>query len=201
VIHADGLSFANGDNVSRVLFFDANYNYLQHVNRANLIGGSSSCAGYEETENGFRVTLLEGLSQAAYAAFNFKTVNIGSQPVIAVNEEIQFAYSGFLADGIRVKAEAVEGLPSGGGIAVTGATVGQTVKISEVDENGVPTAWEPVDFPSGGGGNEWKVIEGSGTHGGDTNVTGHLYLSPTLTVDGSWTEAILEATWSATSDI
>ena len=39
----------------------------------------------------------------------------------------------------------------GSGIAVSGATVGQTVKISAVDESGVPTAWEPVDFPSGGG--------------------------------------------------
>jgi hypothetical protein len=28
------------------------------------------------------------------------------------------------------------------------------VKISAVDENGVPTAWEPTDFPSGGGGGE-----------------------------------------------
>ena len=46
---------------------------------------------------------------------------------------------------------------SGGGIAVTGATVGQTVKISAVDENGVPTAWEAVDFPSGGE-KEWKTI-------------------------------------------
>lgn len=44
-------------------------------------------------------------------------------------------------------------IPEGGsGIAVSGATVGQTVKIAAVDENGVPTAWEPVDFPSGGGG-------------------------------------------------
>ena len=40
----------------------------------------------------------------------------------------------------------------GSGISVTGATVGQTVKISAVDDNGVPTAWEPVDLPSGGGG-------------------------------------------------
>lgn len=39
----------------------------------------------------------------------------------------------------------------GSGIAVTGATVGQTVKISAVDENGKPTAWEAADFPSGGG--------------------------------------------------
>ena len=40
----------------------------------------------------------------------------------------------------------------GSGIAVTGATVGQTVKIAAVDDDGVPTAWESVDFPSGGGG-------------------------------------------------
>lgn len=45
-------------------------------------------------------------------------------------------------------------IPNSGGnvdLGVTGATVGQTVKISAVDENGVPTAWESVDFPSGGG--------------------------------------------------
>ena len=42
----------------------------------------------------------------------------------------------------------------GSGIAVTGATVGQTVKIAAVDDDGVPTAWEPTDFPSGGGGYE-----------------------------------------------
>ena len=32
---------------------------------------------------------------------------------------------------------------------VTGATVGQTVKISAVDSNGVPTAWVPVDMTAG----------------------------------------------------
>ena len=40
---------------------------------------------------------------------------------------------------------------SDGNIDVTGATVGQTVKIAAVDANGVPTTWEPADFPSGGG--------------------------------------------------
>lgn len=34
------------------------------------------------------------------------------------------------------------------GIMVTGATVGQTVRIAEVDNNGAPTAWEAVEFPS-----------------------------------------------------
>lgn len=39
-------------------------------------------------------------------------------------------------------------------LAVTGASVGQTVKISAVDDSGVPTAWEPVDMASGGGGSK-----------------------------------------------
>ncbi len=48
----------------------------------------------------------------------------------------------------------------GSGISVTGATVGQTVKIAAVDDYGVPTAWEAVDFPSGGsgGGDVWETI-------------------------------------------
>lgn len=46
----------------------------------------------------------------------------------------------------------------GSGIAVSGATVGQTVKISAVDESGAPTAWEPVDFPSGGGASSADVF-------------------------------------------
>ncbi len=35
------------------------------------------------------------------------------------------------------------------GLGITGATVGQIAKISAVDDNGVPTAWEPVDMPAG----------------------------------------------------
>ena len=33
-------------------------------------------------------------------------------------------------------------------ISVTGATVGQTIRISEVDENGNPTKWEAVSASS-----------------------------------------------------
>ena len=48
--------------------------------------------------------------------------------------------------------------PAGAGLDVTGATVGQTVKIAAVDDNGVPTAWSPVDMPSGGGIGQFRHI-------------------------------------------
>lgn len=41
---------------------------------------------------------------------------------------------------------------------ITGATVGQIVKIAAVDASGVPTAWSPVDMPSGGGEEKWEKI-------------------------------------------
>ena len=43
-------------------------------------------------------------------------------------------------------------------LGITGAVVGQIAKISAVDEDGKPTAWVPVDLPSGGGGETWEKI-------------------------------------------
>ena len=37
-------------------------------------------------------------------------------------------------------------------LGITGATPGQIAKITAVDTNGKPTAWSPVDMPTGGGG-------------------------------------------------
>lgn len=34
-------------------------------------------------------------------------------------------------------------------MGITGATVGQIAKVAAVDASGVPTAWSPVDMPSG----------------------------------------------------
>lgn len=44
-------------------------------------------------------------------------------------------------------------------MGITGATVGQIAKITSVDASGVPTAWAPVDMPSGGSGGEtWELV-------------------------------------------
>lgn len=47
----------------------------------------------------------------------------------------------------------------GAGMDVTGAKIGQIAKITAVDSVGKPTAWEPVDMPSGGGGGgHWETV-------------------------------------------
>ena len=47
----------------------------------------------------------------------------------------------------------------GAGMDITGATVGQIAKITAVDASGVPTAWAPVDMPSGGGENFELIMD------------------------------------------
>ena len=42
----------------------------------------------------------------------------------------------------------------GGSIEVSGAVPGQFLKVAEVDENGVPTAWETAEMPA----DEWELI-------------------------------------------
>lgn len=68
------------------------------------------------------------------------------------------------AENLTEIQDAIISLESNGGVGmgITGATVGQIAKISAVDDNGVPTAWSPVDMPSGGGDGEW-VFAGSVT--------------------------------------
>lgn len=49
--------------------------------------------------------------------------------------------------------------PAGPALAVTNtAAVGQTIKVSAVDENGQPTEWEAVDMGGAGGVSEWVKL-------------------------------------------
>ena len=43
-------------------------------------------------------------------------------------------------------------------LGIESATVGQIAQITKVDENGKPTAWMPVDLPSGGGGDATEEV-------------------------------------------
>nr|UWI04663.1 MAG: hypothetical protein [Bacteriophage sp.] len=43
-------------------------------------------------------------------------------------------------------------------LGISSAAVGQIAVVAAVDADGVPTAWEPVDMPSGGEEKEWTLI-------------------------------------------
>lgn len=95
----------------------------------------------------------------------------------------------------------------GAGMDITGASAGQIAKIAAVDASGVPTAWSPVDMPSGGGASEvswheWDnviVPEGglnafdfttlkSGEKLSDHQVKGMFIYSPSATSSADTTE-------------
>lgn len=80
----------------------------------------------------------------------------------------------------------IEGLENNQGIDISGATVGQTIKISAVDDDGKPTAWEPVDFPVGGGEiPEFKTINGESILGeGNITIEGGAEIPELKTING-----------------
>ena len=53
----------------------------------------------------------------------------------------------------------VEEPESGSGIDVSGAVPGQIPMVKEVDENGVPTAWETAEPPMGGDRKQWELVK------------------------------------------
>ena len=123
---------------------------------------------------------------AAYAAgeqINAKIVNYPGVnapcilPLYVNNSDLVFIFSGSGAlDGraMAMTAQDFNGswsvsltelatlgdIPSGGtdtSLGVTGAEVGQIIKIKAVDENGIPTEWEAADAASGGDGAEIDI--------------------------------------------
>lgn len=65
----------------------------------------------------------------------------------------------------------IDDIPSGGtdtSLGVTGAEVGQIIKIKAVDENGIPTEWEAADAASG---EDWEFINEISTNEWISSVT------------------------------
>ena len=97
-------------------------------------------------------------------------VSISSNGVIQLNQVTQVS-GGIAIYGMSASAyTGVYQVVGAGGdsgeslsLGMTSAAVDQIAKISAVDANGVPTAWEPVEMPSGGGSNWVKVYDGSST--------------------------------------
>ena len=105
-----------GDQFCKVIFYDADKNFVRHINRSNIVGGSQYYAAYRSTEGGFALTVnsISDNNDVAYARFTFYKTAFGENPMMAVDEEIQYTVEGYLADNVKVKAKNVIGLPDGG---------------------------------------------------------------------------------------
>lgn len=111
VLYADGMKYSNdGGGEARVILFDVNHNRILHVNQGNIIANASSyyVNNYVETDTGFSVEITR--VDAAYIRLVVPTNTLSNHPVISVGTPISYAQEGFLADGIKVKAENVIGL-------------------------------------------------------------------------------------------
>lgn len=147
----------------------------------SAVGGYIGIPAAELPENGVVwMCIADGATNQEYysgtitmqggALSSNNMVGISSNGVIQLNQVTQ------VSDGIAIygmSASAYTGVyqvvgaegDSGENLSLglTSAAVGQIAKISAVDANGAPTAWEPVDMPSGGGSNWVKVYDGSST--------------------------------------
>lgn len=117
-VYVDGIKliYSSSDTTPNVVTFKSDFSYAHHATAGN-IKTATWFFGYEETETGFIVDLKAPLfteKTAAYVAFSFSRNAIGAKPMISINEPISYTISGVLADGIKVKAENVIGLPGGG---------------------------------------------------------------------------------------
>ena len=151
--------------MARVKYFDPNTGKWEYADSCFAVGGNDygGNVAYDEVQN----LTDEQKAQARE--------NIGAQPAGNYLTKVPEGYA--KTEDVPTDAEIIQLIKdnapesSGGGISVTGAKVGQTVKISAVDENGVPTAWEPTDFPGGGTGADGRGIvsitrtSGDGTPG------------------------------------
>ena len=109
-LYVKGMSFNEGNDLCRIVLYDSNYNKVIHVNRANLITNASSyfLNNYTETEDGFFIDVVR--ETAVYLTISVYTSTVSNNPMAAVNEEIKYGHEGYLADGVKVKYENVEGL-------------------------------------------------------------------------------------------
>lgn len=155
-------------NDDDALTLDKTYTQIQEAVQA----GKSAVLKVEVYGIGFVLPLI-GKSSSGYlfttAATVFPTVTIQFIAVVGASETVWHTeqVASYDSDGNLVQIsmdrdpehpmeiatkQYVDTHATGGtDMGITGAKVGQIAKITAVDTDGVPTAWSPVDMPSGGG--------------------------------------------------
>lgn len=123
--------------------------------------GYSPTAKVQRTETGAIITITDKTGTSYASVSDGKDGSPGAKgdpgdDYVLTGADKQEIAASVVAGGLEV--EVSDETPGGSDLSLglTGAAVGQIAKITAVDADGKPTAWSPVDMPSGGG--VWTLI-------------------------------------------
>lgn len=187
VIRTKGLHFDNGASYERVVLFDSNFNYVQKVNASLLVTNASyyHIKDYVRTEEGCSFRIVN--EAAKYFAMTVNHNDISSNPVVSVDEELEYTQVGSLTDKVKVYEPNIIGMEKYERTARMVTAIG-----SGVTNEQYPTAKAVYDYVQGATvtadqltqevQDALQTAKGSGDFNGEPGEDG---VSPTVTASKS----------------
>lgn len=109
VLYVENLQISNASNgYVAVCSYDSSFAYMAHRTGVD-VATEDYFFKYDALDNGFKLT-IKNRSTVAYVRLAYLRGDIGENPVISINTPITYSQYGFLADGIKVKAENLTGM-------------------------------------------------------------------------------------------
>lgn len=119
VVNCKELKFTDkgsSTSYSCIAFYNANREWVANINIGNIVENKapSYTQNYIETDDGCSFQIAAGATLGnlnyKYLRICFPADDVGTNPMMAINQEIKYAVEGFLADNIFVKEEYITGL-------------------------------------------------------------------------------------------
>lgn len=105
------MTLVDADGLNRLCLYDKDKNLVKFASLLTALTEPSKLDFLTcwEFEDGFAVTLkdMPSIASVAYIRFSVWKKNVSDAPMVAIDEEVQLKAEGFLADGIKVKGNAV----------------------------------------------------------------------------------------------
>lgn len=105
-LYFKNFDFSGQDGYTKAFAYDENFNLLGQNSIETILNGvTPGVFSGSLTDDGCTMNVVK--SGTAYMRIGFKSVFVGSDPIISVNNEIKFVQSGFVSDGIKIKGDAL----------------------------------------------------------------------------------------------
>lgn len=149
-VYVEGITLNLADSICHVNLYESavtQYKFIMGFNTSNLNASNYHLTFVQDEANkkiAITVKSVSAVSKTAYMTLSFRNSDV-TDPLVSVNEEIKYTYEGFLADGIKVKADNIVGLVNGGDSSGSGENTGTDEPIKELDVTLAPSEQLEVD--------------------------------------------------------